>query len=485
MRPIAGGIRNIGRPLTFAGLGVLVATLMLSMVNVVAAIATAVVGIGVIAILAMRDREHRNVLDRTVERRTWLAESRKGRALYRSGMLAPVESGQCRLPGILSRVSLVEANDGFGNRLALIRHGHTGEYSLPFSCQPQGASLADDDVEDAYVASWAGLLESLGGEMGVAQLSVTVDTSPDSGVRFRRNLSKRTVQDAPELAARAMAQIMDLYATGGASSSVILTLTFRYVDARNGRFPEPDEAARRIGQLVPNLIRRIADAGGGTARTLTIDEISRMVRVAYDPGAQDSLEQTDGRPWIEWEDAGPVACEAGWDHYRHDSGVSRTWEMCDPPKSNVTSSTLARLLGPLADCDRKRVTVVFHILPPDKTAFMAEQNRQRAANRVSREKRASISAMSRINKANRQAIEIDRGAAIVFFGLLVTATVRAGDDERIRLEQAAHAVEGAAGSAKIDLRPCYGAQDTAFAASLPLGLNLRTYSPPNALTALS
>ena len=210
-----------------------------------------------------------------------------------------------------------------------------------------------------------------------------------------------------------------------------------------------------------------------------------MVRVSYDPAAQDTLEQSDGQPWIEWEDAGPVACEAGWDHYRHDSGVSRTWEMCDPPKSNVTSSTLARLLGPLADCDRKRVTVVFHVLPPDKTAFMAEQNRQRAANQVSQEKRASISAMSQINKANRQAIETNRGAAIVFFGMFVTATVRAGDDERMRLEQATHAVEGAAGSAKIDLRPCYGAQDTAFAASLPLGLNLRNYTPPSAFAALS
>ena len=210
-----------------------------------------------------------------------------------------------------------------------------------------------------------------------------------------------------------------------------------------------------------------------------------MVRVSYDPATQDTLEQADGQPWIEWEDAGPVACEAGWDHYRHDSGVSRTWEMCDPPKSNVTSSTLARLLGPLSDCDRKRVTVVFHVLPPDKTAFMAEQNRQRAANQVSQEKRASISAMSQINKANRQAIETNRGAAIVFFGMLVTATVRAGDDERMRLEQATHAVEGAAGSAKIDLRPCYGAQDTAFAASLPLGLNLRNYTPPSAFAALS
>ena len=341
------------------------------------------------------------------------------------------------------------------------------------------------DLLRGVIRSIRGEIEALGGEAGVTQLAVTVDTSPDSGVRFRRNLAKRTVKDAPELAARAMAQIMDLYATGGASSSVILTLTFRYVDVRDGKFLEPEDAARRIGQLVPNLIRRIADAGGGTARTLTIDEISRMVRVSYDPATQDTLEQADGQPWIEWEDAGPVACEAGWDHYRHDSGVSRTWEMCDPPKSNVTSSTLARLLGPLSDCDRKRVTVVFHVLPPDKTAFMAEQNRQRAAKQVSQEKRASISAMSQINKANRQAIETNRGAAIVFFGMLVTATVRAGNDERMRLEQATHAVEGAAGSAKIDLRPCYGAQDTAFAASLPLGLNLRNYTPPSAFAALT
>ena len=103
MRPIAGGIRNIGKPLTFAGLGVLVVTLMLSMVNVVAAIATAVIGIGTIAVLAVRDREHRNVLDRTVERRSWLSESRKGRALYRSGMLAPVESGEWIGNGVLDR----------------------------------------------------------------------------------------------------------------------------------------------------------------------------------------------------------------------------------------------------------------------------------------------------------------------------------------------------------------------------------------------
>lgn len=484
MRPMPGGIRNIGRPLTLAGLGVLVVTLVLCMVDVLAAIIFCAVGVGVIAVLAVRDREHRNMVDRQVERRTYLSQSRSGRALYRSGMLAPIESGRCRLPGVLSDVTLVEADDGMGRRFCLVKHGWSGEYALPLACRPQGAGLADDAVEDAWVASWASLLEAMATEVGVTQIMATVDTAPDSGVRFRRSLSKHIVEDAPELAARAMAQIMDQYASGGASTDVTLTLTFRYVDAK-GRPLEAVEAARRIGQVIPQVKRLVAAAGGGTPRCLTMDEVTRMTRIAYDPAAQEALEDADGKPpSLAWDDAGPVGAEASWDWYRHDSGLSRSWEMCDPPQSNVTSSTLARLLAPSSDCDRKRVTLLFHVLSPDRTAFLAEQNRQKAASQVSQERRATVKSMSQISKANRQAVETNQGAVITFFGMLVTATVRAGERESERLEAASRAVESAAGAAKIDLRPCYGAQDTGFAASLPLGLDVRSYTPPSILGAL-
>ncbi len=114
----------------------------------------------------------------------------------------------------------------------------------------------------------------------------------------------------------------------------------------------------------------------------------------------------------------------------------------------------------MADCDRKRVTVLYRMLPPDKTMFMAEQNRQKAANQVSQEKRATVRSMSQIGKANRQAVETNQGAVMVFFGMLVTVTVSRGEQESQRLEAASRAVEQAAGGAKIDLRPCYGAQDT-------------------------
>ena len=422
MRPMPGGIRNIGIPLTIAGMGVLTCTLLVSMASVVAAIAILVVGMGVILVLAIRDREHRNMVDRTVEKRTWMAAQRTGANLYRSGLLAPIDGGKAMLPGILSRVGLTSALDGLGGEFCLVRHSHTGEYSLLLSCQPQGASLA-------------------------------------------------------------MAQIMDQYAAGGASNDVTLTLTFRYTD-RDGKYLEAGEAARRISLLLPSIREQIAQAGGGAARALGMEEITRMVRVAYDPAAQETIEESDEPPYIAWEDCGPLMHEAGWSHYSHDSGLSRTWEMVDPPQSNVTADTLTRLLSPLADCDRKRVTVLYRMLPPDKTMFMAEQNRQKAANQVSQEKRATVRSMSQIGKANRQAVETNQGAVMVFFGMLVTVTVSRGEQESQRLEAASRAVEQAAGGAKIDLRPCYGAQDTGFAASLPLGLNVRSYTPAGPLGRL-
>lgn len=98
MRPMPGGIRNIGIPLTIAGMGVLTCTLLVSMASVVAAIAILVVGMGVILVLAIRDREHRNMVDRTVEKRTWMAAQRTGANLYRSGLLAPIDGGKAMLP---------------------------------------------------------------------------------------------------------------------------------------------------------------------------------------------------------------------------------------------------------------------------------------------------------------------------------------------------------------------------------------------------
>ncbi len=440
MRPMPGGIRNIGIPLTIAGMGVLTCTLLVSMASVVAAIAILVVGMGVILVLAIRDREHRNMVDRAVEKRTWMAAQRTGANLYRSGLLAPIDGGKAMLPGILSQGG-PDLRRWTAWAVSSAWSGTRTPANTRCSCHASRRARASPTTT-WRTRTWPrrpGSWNRSPRETGVTQLAVTVDTAPDSGVRFRRTLSKRIVEDAPELAARAMAQIMDQYAAGGASNDVTLTLTFRYTD-RDGKYLEAGEAARRISLLLPSIREQIAQAGGGAARALGMEEITRMVRVAYDPAAQETIEESDEPPYIAWEDCGPLMHEAGWSHYSHDSGLSRTWEMVDPPQSNVTADTLTRLLSPLADCDRKRVTVLYRMLPPDKTMFMAEQNRQKAANQVSQEKRATVRSMSQIGKANRQAVETNQGAVMVFFGMLVTVTVSRGEQESQRLEAASRAV---------------------------------------------
>ena len=104
MRRIPGGIRNIGMPLTIAGFGVAVLALLVSTFNPLAGIAVAAAGVGAIAVLAVRDRRHRNVVDRMTERRAMREARRTGRGLYRSGFLGVVDGGETSLPGVLSRV---------------------------------------------------------------------------------------------------------------------------------------------------------------------------------------------------------------------------------------------------------------------------------------------------------------------------------------------------------------------------------------------
>ena len=100
MRPMPGGIRNIGIPLTIAGMGVLTCTLLVSMASVVAAIAILVVGMGVILVLAIRGPrapQHggpapwRNA-------RGW-PRSVPAQNPVPSGLLAPIDGGQGHAAG--------------------------------------------------------------------------------------------------------------------------------------------------------------------------------------------------------------------------------------------------------------------------------------------------------------------------------------------------------------------------------------------------
>jgi type IV secretory pathway TrbD component len=479
IRTIPKGLAGIGRPLTFAGFGVFVASIILMSLSWVAGLATLIVGVGAIMILAVRDRQHRNIADRMAERRAYRAAVRSGRNLYRGGMLGLVDEGATPLPGVLSHVQLVEALDGAGRPFALLRHRHTGEYTLPLRCHPQGASLVDDDVEDAYVSGWAAFLEAMARTPGVAQVNATVDTSPDSGTRIRGILRRRVVAGPDELAGAAMGQVMRMLSQGGSRNDVTIQIDFRYVDSHGRPLPE-EQAARQISTLIPSIAAQLAEAGGGAADLMSADQLAVIARTSYAPDMIEAYETRDPQQPVPWRDCGPAACEAAWDYLRHDSALSRTWQMCDPPKSLVTADTLASLLGPLGECDRKRVTITFKLLDSAKSRFVSEDNRKDSKSAQGQQKHVSVATLDTQYRADRQASDVNEGASLAWFGLLVTATVLDRDGEGMdRLEKASRAVETAAGAASLDLRVCYAAQDSAFAAALPFGIDVAACKPPS------
>jgi hypothetical protein len=198
------------------------------------------------------------------------------------------------------------------------------------------------------------------------------------------------------------------------------------------------------------------------------------VRVAYEPGAARQFDRARAAGQVaklSWNDVGPTAAQADWDVYRHDDAVSVTWSMSEAPRGEVTSGVLHRLLRPHGDIDRKRVTLLYRPLDSARAARIVEQDKRNADFRVNSAARPSARALVEQRAAQATAAEEARGAGLVNFGMVVTATVASAD----RLEAARQAIEHLAPTARIALRPVYGSQDSAFAAGLPLGLVLRSH----------
>jgi len=109
--------------------------------------------------------------------------------------------------------------------------------------------------------------------------------------------------------------------------------------------------------------------------------------------------------------------------------------------------------------------------PPMDSAAAAqtvERDKANADFRATSSPRPSARIQREQRAAHLTATEEARGAGLVNFGMIVTAT--ALSDEQLPDVEAA--IDNLAATARIQLRPVYGSQDSAFAAALPLGLVL-------------
>lgn len=386
----------------------------------------------------------------------------------RSGVFAKTKRPHTRLPGMLGRVTVLERNDPFGNPFAVLHNPRkSGLYTVVARCVAEGPALQDQARLDQWVGGYANLLGSLAQEPALMCAKAIVDTAPDPGGRLESMVTQARSSSSPDLARQVMDECVRTYSETSSENVTYLEVTFR--GRGLSRRGHSDVILSELARKVPNLLAQLQTAGGGAVEMVSAPDLAKIVRMAYDPAAQRWLDQTEfaNEPVeVSWDQAGPVADQTDWDHYRHDSGLSVTWEMTAPPRSSINERALNGLLRPDADFVRKRVAIIYRPHTPEDSAKVSEDDAQTAAFLAGNtKKRPTAASKVQIRAAEQARDEVASGAALVQFSLLVTATVT--DDED--LVQAVSTVESRAGAVPLKIRRSYGSQAAAFAATLPVG----------------
>ncbi|MEU8048077.1 SCO6880 family protein [Micromonospora echinofusca] len=461
------GLFGLGPAGTIAAFLVMVLSAAMLPVSALAALVTAVIGLLVLAPLAIRINGRTGFQVITARIAWWLARARRHH-VYVSGVASRVTAAH-QLPGVLARSEVYEVETGRSGLVAVVVVPQSRHYTVTLRCAPEGMDLVDQAVIDARVSHLASWLAALSREPQLVQAQVTVETTPDPGTRLAAEVAATTRPDAPSLALQVLDDVVRSYPAGSAAVDTRVSLTYT---APPGRSMSHEDVCREVAARLPHLHAGLTGATGAGIVPMSARSLAAVVRAAYDPDAALDLAR-DPQLTPDWTQAGPVATRESWDSYRHDSGVSRTWCMVEAPRGVVYSRLFARLTDPDPQLLRKRVSMIYRPYSPADAARLVEADKRDARFMAAKKPRPSARDLTDLAAADQAAQEEATGAGVVRFTVLVTATVA---DDGKQLDEATGIIRARAGEARLTIRPMYGCQAAGFAAGLPAGVVLPTHA---------
>jgi hypothetical protein len=410
-----------------------------------------------------------------VQRLRWWRGLRAGHTNYRAEVMLR-HTGTLQLPGTLAATDLLSAEDGCGGRYGLVRDRHTGYLTATVRVAPVSTWLADTADSERWVANWSAWLGSLGYLPALRWVTVTVDTAPDPGSTLIGEVAAAIDPSAPRAALEIMDQLVATAPAAAADVDTRVSITFD-----PAAFPAAPrtvaDAVTEAGRALSGLEAALGSCGVTVLGRARAADLAGIVRTAFDPAVRGEINRllaTKVGPSLEqqlnWASAGPAGAEEHWDRYQHDSGTSVSWAWREPPRQNVTSDVLARLLAPGGY--PKRVALQYRPLPAAAAARMLDSEVRAAEFRheYSRRTRRDVTARDLHDhaRARQAADEEARGAGVSLLGLYVTVTVT----DPAQLPRAVTGTEAAADASKIRLQRLYRSQAAAFTATLPCGICL-------------
>lgn len=403
-------------------------------------------------------------------RARWRWAVLRGRNRYRAGVVID-HPRAFQLPGVLAPLTLLSIEDGYGGRYGVVWDRRTGLLTATLRVVPASTWLADRSDADTWVSSWGGWLAALGHMPAVRWVTVTVETAPEPGSTLADAVGRAVVESAPEPARRIMEQLVQAAPSAAADVDTRVSVTFD-PKASSARPRDLFEAVAELGRTLDGLASRLGNCGVSVVGRATAAELAGAVRTAFDPHARGEVNRLLARPGSEdvlsWGEAGPVAASEYTDRYEHDGGTSVSWAWHEPPRQNVRSDVLARLVAP--GPFPKRVTLLYRALPAAAASRVLQQEVNAAAFRAQFRRRTGRDETARDSwdaaRARQAAAEEAMGAGVCLVSMYATVTVTDLDE----LRRAVAHVETAADSAKIRLRRMWGSQAAGFATTLPCGI---------------
>ncbi|SNS75818.1 SCO6880 family protein [Actinomadura mexicana] len=394
----------------------------------------------------------------------------RGHTRYRAGVV--IEHPRAfQLPGVLAPLTLLSAEDGYGGRYGIVWDRRAGLLTATLRVVPASTWLADRSDADTWVASWGGWLAALGHMPAVRWVTVTIDTAPEPGSTLADAVDRAVVATAPKPARTIMSELVRTAPAAAADVDTRVSITF---DPKASAAGPKDlfEAVAELGRTLDGLASRLGGCGVSVLGRATAAEIAGAVRIAFDPDARGEVNRLLARPNSEeilsWADAGPVAATEHTTHYEHDGGHSVGWAWHEPPRQNVRSDVLARLVAP--GPFPKRVTLQYRALPAAAASRVLQQEVNAAAFRAQFRRRTGRDETARDSwdaaRARQAAAEEAMGAGVCLVSMYATVTVT----DPGQLQRAVAQVEASADSAKIRLRRLWGSQAVGFATTLPCGI---------------
>ncbi|PYC82578.1 hypothetical protein C7C46_09445 [Streptomyces tateyamensis] len=417
----------------------------------------------------------------------------RGQNRFLSGAFAPRKAGtgepKMDLPGILAPLTILEADGGSGDPIAVIHHQLDRTFTAVARVRFPGIGLVDSQRREQRVASWGELLNSQCTEGNlIIRIQALQRLVPESGAALQRWHTDHVATDAPTIAVDITKSLLSTATLATSQREAYLAFT---MDATRAAGPIKAAGGGNAGAaavLVRHLralTSSIASADLQVESWLNPRELAEVLRTAFDPDSSRMLAERRAaataaafrghevpfEAGVDPAAAGPSAAESWRGRYEHDGAVSVTYAVLNWPKNKVYSTALAPLLGE----GQYRRAFNLHIEPRGPRAAEREVMQERTAREVAvsmRHKTGQIipeHEKQALRRAEAQDAERAAGHGLVRYTAYCTVTVTNPAD----LEDACAALEADANQGRIELQRMWMAQDVGFAlGALPVGMGL-------------